>query len=277
MTRVALGLGSNLGCKVGNIRRAIRLLSEYACIQDVELSSFYKTAPVGNLDQDWFVNAVARFETSLSAMELLGVCLEVERELKRVRTERWGPRTLDLDILFYGEEVVQEDKLQVPHPRIRERAFVLHPLLELDPESVWDGEPLAGWLAAVADQGIERMEPVVAVLGASEKPERYAHLAQSMLMERGYAVAAVARRGELILGQPVFRSLLDCGQPVDTVTLYVGSARVGLLLDDILQACPRRVIFNPGTENAELRAELESQGIETWEACTLVLLRTGQF
>ncbi len=277
MNRVFLGLGSNLGCKVGSIRRAVHLLEKEDCIQNVELSSFYKTAPVGGVEQDWFVNAVARIDTTLPVRELLEVCLGVERALKRVRNERWGPRTLDIDILFYGSERVDEEDLQVPHPRICERAFVLAPLLELDGDLRWDDVPLRDALAQVQDQQIERMHPVVAVLGASEKPDRYANMAQRQLMDGGYDVALVAPRGERILDVPVLRSLLDCPHPVDTVTLYIGSARVEGVLPDLLQAHPRRVIFNPGTENETVRSALEASGIETLEACTLVMLRTGQF
>ncbi len=277
MNRAFLGLGSNIGCKVGNIRRAVRLLENEACIQNVGLSSFYKTAPVGGVEQDWFVNAVARIDTTLSVRELLEVCLGIERELKRVRNERWGPRTLDIDILFYGAEKVEEGDLQVPHPRICERAFVLAPLLELESDFRWEGVPLRDALARVQDQEIERMQAVVAVLGASEKSDRYANMAQRQLMDGGYEVALVAPRGERILGVPVLRSLLDCPHPVDTVTLYIGSARVEGVLQDLLLAHPRRVIFNPGTENERVRSALAAAGIETLEACTLVMLRTGQF
>ncbi|EDY82211.1 7,8-dihydro-6-hydroxymethylpterin-pyrophosphokinase, putative [Verrucomicrobiia bacterium DG1235] len=270
-------MGSNLGCKVGNIRRAVSFLKEMDGIQNVELSSFYKTEPVGKTDQDWFVNAVARLETSLSARELLDACLEIERKLKRVRDERWGPRTLDIDILLFGESRIEEESLQVPHPRIRERAFVLKPLLELDADLEWAGVRYGDSLNSVRSQGIERMESVVAILGASDKPERYANMAQRFLVEKGHQVALVAPRGESILGVAVDRRVEECNSPVDTVTLYIGSARVGGVVEGLLQVMPRRVIFNPGTENATVREALEAAGIETLEACTLVMLRTGQF
>lgn len=277
MTRVFLGFGSNLGCKVGNVRRAVRCLERNERIQNVRLSSFYKTAPIGKLDQDWFVNAVACLDTSLSARELLDVCLSVELELKRVRNERWGPRTLDIDILFYGEESIDEEALQVPHPRISERAFVLEPLVELDPLLTWEGIPMQSLLAKVSEQKVECMREVVAILGASDKEDRYSNMAQRFLSETGHTVVPVAPRGDVILGAPVVRSLLECAEPVDTVTLYIGSARVDSVREDLIQILPKRVIFNPGTENASLRTALESEGIETLEACTLVMLRTGQF
>ncbi len=277
MTKAFIGLGSNLGCKVGNIRRAIRILSQHPQIRGVELSSFYRTEPVGNVEQDWFVNAVAAFDTSLSARGLLDLCLETELKLKRVRAERWGPRTLDIDILFFGEERHELERLEVPHPRVCERAFVLQALLELYPEFEWDGKSLAPFLADVSGQGIECMEPVVAVLGASEREDRYANMAQSLLMDSGYKVVPVSPRGGSILGVPVQSSLTQCSVPVDTVAVYVGSMRVGALVDDLIAVHPRRVIFNPGTENARLKEQLEAAGIETLEACTLVLLRTKQF
>jgi 2-amino-4-hydroxy-6-hydroxymethyldihydropteridine diphosphokinase len=277
MNKVFIGIGSNLGCKVGNIRRAVRLLAKNDCIHNLELSSFYRTAPVGGVEQDWFVNAVARFETALCAKALLALCLGVERELKRVRVERWGPRTLDIDILLYGNERIGAEELQVPHPRMRERAFVLVPLLELEPRLTIEGQPLSQSLDAARDQEVEQMKPVVAIVGASRKPGRYSHLAQLQLMDAGFDVALVAPRGDEILGQPVLRSLSDCPDSVDTVTLYIGSARVPKVLDDILRVRPRRVIFNPGTENEEVSSQLQREGIETLEACTLVMLRTGQF
>lgn len=277
MTRVFLGLGSNIGCKAGNIRRAFNLLSKEECIHNLDLSSFYKSDPVGELDQDWFVNVVVRLETELTVLELLDVCRRVEAQLKRVRVKRWGPRIIDLDILYFGDETIEEECLQVPHPRIEERAFVLDPLLELEPEFTFRGRRLRECRERVAGQRIERMKPVVAVVGASEKPDRFSNRAQRLLMEEGYAVAAVAPHGDTILGAPVLASLLDCVEPVDTVTLYVGSARVESVLESVLETCPRRVVFNPGTENATARQRLDEAGVETVEDCTLVMLRSGVF
>lgn len=253
------------------------MLAEHECIRNVECSSFYKTEPVGGIEQDWFVNSVARLETTLTARELLEICLQIERELKRVRKERWGPRTLDIDILMFGDESIDEEDLQVPHPRIEERAFVLAPLLELDESLALGGGRLKDVLLKLSDQGIEKMQPVVSIIGASSKQDRYANMAQRSLVENGYAVSLVAPRENEILGVPVVRSLPDCSEPVDTVTLYIGSARVDGILEDLIQVRPRRVIFNPGTENKKVRSELEGLGIETLEACTLVMLRTGQF
>ncbi|MBD5781434.1 2-amino-4-hydroxy-6-hydroxymethyldihydropteridine diphosphokinase [Pelagicoccus sp. NFK12] len=277
MNKVYIGLGSNVGCKVGNIRRAIQALGHNDRIHNLELSSFYRTEPIGGVEQDWFVNAVARFDTTLTARELLEYCLAVERDLKRVRLERWGPRTLDIDILLFGEQKIEESELQVPHPRISERAFVLVPLIELDPNLEVDGVALASSLEGLERQGVERMQSVVAIVGASPKPDRYAHLAQRQLMGAGYEVRLIAPRGGAILGEPVLSRLTECQDPVDTVTLYIGSARVEEILEDLLSIRPRRVVFNPGTENEGVRRSLEQAGVETLEACTLVMLRTGQF
>ncbi|MBI3773430.1 MAG: CoA-binding protein [Gammaproteobacteria bacterium] len=117
----------------------------------------------------------------------------------------------------------------------------------------------------------------VVVLGASAKPERYAHRAQQMLMDHGYQVVLVSRRAETILGISTLQSLREVTPPVDVITVYVGAAQSSGLLEDMLALKPRRVIFNPGAENALLEAALQKAGIEVWRACTLVLLRTNQF
>jgi 2-amino-4-hydroxy-6-hydroxymethyldihydropteridine diphosphokinase len=133
--RAYVGLGSNLGEREATLREALARLGEIDGIAVVAISSFRETDPVGNVDQPRFVNAAAEIETSLGPRDLLESLLEVERSLGRDRTreERWGPRTIDLDLLLYGDETVDEPGLEVPHPRLAERAFVLEPLLELDP------------------------------------------------------------------------------------------------------------------------------------------------
>jgi 2-amino-4-hydroxy-6-hydroxymethyldihydropteridine diphosphokinase len=133
--RAYVGLGSNLGEREATLREALTRLSELDGVAVVAVSSFRETDPVGNADQPRFVNATAELETSLGPRELLERLLEVERSLGRDRTreERWGPRTVDLDLLLYGDETVGEPGLEVPHPRLAERAFVLEPLVELDP------------------------------------------------------------------------------------------------------------------------------------------------
>lgn len=117
----------------------------------------------------------------------------------------------------------------------------------------------------------------VAVVGASVKEERYSWKAQKMLMDRGHRVYPVSALGKAVLGVEGYRGLAEIPEPLDTVTLYVGPARLTELVPEILSKRPRRVIFNPGTEHPGIMAELKSHGIEALEACTLVLLATNQF
>lgn len=132
--RVYLGLGSNLGDRRANLVRAMDLLRENSAIQITRASGLYETAPVGYVDQPWFFNAVVEGSTLLTARNLLEACLEVERRMGRVRNLRWGPRIIDIDILLYEDEVLSEDGLRIPHPRMSERLFVLVPLAELYPD-----------------------------------------------------------------------------------------------------------------------------------------------
>ena len=129
-TTVFLGLGSNLGDRLENLRRAVELLGR-GDIQVRRTSRVYETDPVGGPPQPPYLNAVAEVETSLTPRGLLEACLSVEDALGRVRRERWGPRTVDIDVLTYDEETVKEPGLEIPHPRMHERAFVLVPFLEL--------------------------------------------------------------------------------------------------------------------------------------------------
>lgn len=134
MTTVVLGLGSNLGERLATLQRAVDLLAVER-VRAVECSRVWETDPVGPPQPD-FLNAVVRAETKLEPLELLEACHRVEESLGRVRMERWGPRTIDIDVLLYGDVVVDEPALTVPHPRMTERAFVVLPLLELDPDPV---------------------------------------------------------------------------------------------------------------------------------------------
>jgi 2-amino-4-hydroxy-6-hydroxymethyldihydropteridine diphosphokinase len=147
VTVAYIGLGANLGDREANLRAALERLAE---LGPLRVSSFRETDPVGVIDQPRFVNAVAELETDLSARDLLERLLEIERQLGRVRSreERWGPRTIDLDLLLYGDEVIDEPGLTVPHPRLAERRFVLEPLHELDPGLVLpDGRAVGDLLA----------------------------------------------------------------------------------------------------------------------------------
>jgi 2-amino-4-hydroxy-6-hydroxymethyldihydropteridine diphosphokinase len=131
-----VGLGSNLGERETQIRMALDDLARLADTRLVRVSSLYDTEPLGEVDQPHFLNAVALLETELAPRQLLWNLQLVERRLGRVRGKRWGPRTMDLDLLLYGQAVIEESGLQVPHPELARRAFVLVPLLELDPHLV---------------------------------------------------------------------------------------------------------------------------------------------
>jgi len=121
------------------------------------------------------------------------------------------------------------------------------------------------------------MTSTVAILGASSNPDRYAWLAQKMLMEKNYRVLPVSLKEKEIGGLPALATINDIHEPVDTLTLYLSPDKVDACVKDILALKPRRVIFNPGTESAAAMQQLQNNGIDVEQACTLVLLRTGQF
>lgn len=130
-----LGLGGNLGDPLDCLRRARRAIGEIAGVREIAFSSLYRSAPMGPVDQPEFVNAVMAVATSLAPLDLLAQLHAVEVAFGRVRLgERWGPRTLDLDILLYGREILNDERLVVPHPGLAEREFVLYPLLEIAPD-----------------------------------------------------------------------------------------------------------------------------------------------
>jgi len=152
-TRCALGLGSNLGDTRATIGKAIRRLEQTPGITLVLRSSDYRTPPWGPVPQDDYRNCCLVIDTLLSPIELLRRCLEIEAELGRVRDVRWGPRTIDIDVLIYGRETVVDPDLEVPHPRMADRAFVLIPLAEIWPDApVGDGRSAAEALATCPDQ-----------------------------------------------------------------------------------------------------------------------------
>ena len=128
-----IGLGSNLGDREAQIRLALDDLARLPDCRLVRASSLYDSEPVGDVEQPNFLNAVAELETELLPLQLLWNLQLIERRLGRTRTRRWGPRTIDLDLLLYGSLVVDEPGLQVPHPEMVRRSFVLVPLVELDP------------------------------------------------------------------------------------------------------------------------------------------------
>lgn len=131
MIDVYLSLGTNIGEREENLKKAIQLLHEKKEISIQQMSSIYETAPVGFIDQPSFLNCCIYVKTTTSPNEMLHVCQEIENELGRVRNVRWGPRIIDLDILLYNQENIETDDLIIPHPRMYERAFVLVPLMEI--------------------------------------------------------------------------------------------------------------------------------------------------
>ncbi|MEP0841627.1 MAG: 2-amino-4-hydroxy-6-hydroxymethyldihydropteridine diphosphokinase [Phycisphaerae bacterium] len=137
-----IGLGSNLGDRRSAIETAVQRLRARSGIESVTISSVYETAAVGGpAGQRPYLNAAARAETTLSPRELLDALMAIERELGRRRRQRWGPRTIDLDLLLFDDRVIQTPELTIPHPRMHERAFVLEPLAEIAPQAL---HPLLG-------------------------------------------------------------------------------------------------------------------------------------
>ena len=147
----ALSLGGNLGDVRAAFRYALERLAMAEGVAVVATSSIYRTAPWGKLDQPDFLNMAALLRVTMSPRALLDLCLAIEREQGRARLEHWGPRTLDIDVLTYGDLVVEEPGLAIPHPRLHERAFVLTPLAEIAPDTLVRGvrvEELCGRLDA---------------------------------------------------------------------------------------------------------------------------------
>ncbi|MFO7593738.1 MAG: 2-amino-4-hydroxy-6-hydroxymethyldihydropteridine diphosphokinase [Pseudomonadota bacterium] len=159
--RAYIGLGSNLDDPEARLQRAIEALSDIPDSRLTAFSRFYRSSPMGPAGQPDYVNAVAMLDTRLEPLELLDALQAIEQQQGRVRKgERWGPRTLDLDLLLYGAEVINHARLVVPHPGIKERKFVLYPLAELAPELVFpDGSTLAEALQLALPGELEPLEP----------------------------------------------------------------------------------------------------------------------
>ncbi len=134
MTKVYVGLGSNLGNKRENLVNAINTIDTYEEICVIDKSDFYETAPVGGPPQPDYVNCAIELETEFSPQTLLKEFKKIERKLGRQPDARWGPRTIDLDILLYGDRIVNNHNLRIPHERMHERTFVLAPLCEISPD-----------------------------------------------------------------------------------------------------------------------------------------------
>lgn len=157
MPKAYLGIGGNLGKVKENIEEALKLLQEGNSLKLQKISSYYETAPVGYEQQAWFLNIVAEIETQMTPYELLALCNKVEHLLKRERLIKWGPRTIDIDILLYEGFESNEEKLIVPHPRMQERAFVMMPLLEIAPDLYMKGQSLKKIVHNINNQEIRKL------------------------------------------------------------------------------------------------------------------------
>ncbi len=155
-----IGIGSNLGDKVGQCERAITEILKVDQHKLLAKSSLFKTRPIGYTSQDWFINGVIKIETDLEPLELLQALKDIECQLGRQETFRWGPRSIDLDILFYDEKEIRTEQLRIPHPLLHERQFVLIPLAEIDRDLIHPvlkksvGELLE---SLTEDQGVEKI------------------------------------------------------------------------------------------------------------------------
>lgn len=159
-----LGLGSNLGRRAHMLSAALEALAARKGLECVVTSSVYETDPVGITDQPPFLNMVAHFRCALSPEALLDALQELERKLKRIRTRRWGPRTIDVDVLLLGDLRIETERLTVPHPEMTKRQFVLVPLAELSPELVLPGGATAGELAEPDSEAVRRLGTLDEVL-----------------------------------------------------------------------------------------------------------------
>lgn len=154
MTRGFLGLGSNLGDRRAQLEAALAALARGPALEVRRVAGFYRTAPLGPVKQDWFLNTVAEIATELTPRALLERCQAVEHSLGRVRHEHWGPRTIDIDVLWLESGGVTEPDLTLPHPGIHLRSFVLAPLSELAPELQLHGHSLEYWLQQADPLGL---------------------------------------------------------------------------------------------------------------------------
>lgn len=158
LVEVGLGFGSNVGDPPANIRAAIAALGSREIVDITKVSSIYRTSPWGVVEQQDFANACGIGMTSLAPHALLDAVKRLEQELGRVRTFRWGPRVIDIDILFYGEGSFADDRLVLPHKEIFRRAFVLVPLAEIAPDRVIGGQRVLDVARALGDEGVSRWE-----------------------------------------------------------------------------------------------------------------------
>ncbi|MGC9318304.1 MAG: 2-amino-4-hydroxy-6-hydroxymethyldihydropteridine diphosphokinase [Armatimonadota bacterium] len=166
-----LGLGANLGQRAQSLAAALELLDEVDGLSLRQTSSVYETAPVGVTEQPTFLNMVAHFECTLRPLALLEAILRVERRLGRVREGRWGPRTIDIDVLLLGDMCVDTRRLRVPHPELTRRQFVLVPLAEIAPDLELPGGATAGQLSDGDGADVRRLGSLVEAMAREETGE----------------------------------------------------------------------------------------------------------
>lgn len=153
-----LGLGGNIGDPVAAMAKALTVMDARGDCRVISVSRLYRTPPWGKTDQADFFNSCALIETRLEPQALLRLCLDIERDMKRVRDERWGPRTIDIDVLTYDDLEIADDALQIPHPRMLQRGFVLMPLADVGRDIVVSGKPVWQWLQTADVAGIETVD-----------------------------------------------------------------------------------------------------------------------
>lgn len=146
MNKAYLGLGTNIGDRLNYLKQACMLVDSYESINLIKKSKIYETKAWGYTNQSDFLNMCIEIETSISPQELLKICNEIEGKLNRERIIRWGPRTIDIDILFFNDIILEEENLEIPHPRIQDRAFVIIPLMDINSKLIIKNKSIDGYL-----------------------------------------------------------------------------------------------------------------------------------
>ena len=172
MTRACLALGGNLGDVAAAFVRALQALSSAEGVTLVAASRVYRTPPWGVTDQPDFLNMAAAVDTDLAPRALLDLCLQIEKDSGRVRDRRWGPRNIDIDVIAFGDAVVDEPDLTIPHPRAHERAFVLAPLADVAGDLTLRGQSVRELLAQADARGVQVDDVATSVIASAAKQSR---------------------------------------------------------------------------------------------------------